>query len=137
MEKDNFIFSKDTGDCIQSRIPNRVSNSEDVQEADHDIPKRVPSSQDVQEADIPEWAPSSGHIQEEFRSNSLMGSESLSTCDNCQDKHCVGNCTTVNCDRDTSTISTVVPSLEIDETCRETCQESNQSSKFICIAVIR
>ena len=106
-KKITSLFSKDTGDCNQSRIPNRVSNSEDVQEAD--IPKRVPSSQDVQEADIPEWAPSSGAIQEEFRSNSLMGSESLSTCDNCQDKHCVGNSTTVNCDGDTSTISTVVP----------------------------
>ena len=119
------FFSKDTGDCNQSSKPNRVANSEDVQEAD--IPKRVPSSQDVQEADIPEWAPSSEDVQEEFRSNSPMGSESLSTCDNCQDKHCVVNCTTVNCDRDTSTISTVVPSLENDGTCRETCQVSNQS----------
>ena len=52
---------------------------------------------------------------------------SLSTCDNCQDKHCVVNCTTVNCDRATSTISTVVPSMENDGTCRETCQVSNQS----------
>ncbi|CAB4032411.1 Hypothetical predicted protein [Paramuricea clavata] len=107
------FFSKATGECNQSHIPNRVPNSENVQEAD-----------------ISEWVPSSEDVQEEFTSDSPMGAESLSTCDQFQDKDSVGNCTTVN--SDTSTISSVVPesslgpSLENDETCRETCQESNQ-----------
>ena len=73
-KKITSCFSKDTGGCNQSRIPNRVANSEDVQEAD--MPERVPSSQDLQETDTPEWAPSSEDVQEEFRSNSPMGSES-------------------------------------------------------------